>query len=470
MRLTMIGGGYVGLTASACFAELGHSVTCVDLDKRKLETLRQGRLPIFEPGLHELISRNIELGQLDFSDSYDGIDRADAVFITVGTPSHSNGNINHGFVENAARQLARQLKPGAVVVIKSTVDIGTCRRVQKIIAKTRARLDFSVGSNPEFLREGTAVEDFFRPDRIIVGADDPRAAACLRNLYEPLTVRGVPLVETSTVNAELVKFASNAFLALKIGFINDVANLCEQLGAEVETVAHALGLDSRIGARFLAPGPGFGGSCFPKDTRAFAAIGRKNAAPQALVETLIQRNEHRKVMLAERVFSEIEHHGPGTCVAVLGLAFKANTDDVREAPALTIIPILQSAGIRIRAHDPKAIGSARSCLPGVRFFDTPYSAVHGADLALVLTEWEDYRGLDLKRVAQLMRGATLMDYRNLFSPPDVARAGLKYVCLGRAPIHGSVNGFRPKKSGAIPALDRLSPIGPADETVQPPTT
>jgi UDPglucose 6-dehydrogenase len=432
MKLTIIGAGYVGLTSGTCLAELGHDVTCVDMDEARVERLRAGEVPIYEPGLGELMAGNSAAGRLLFSaETAEAVAQADAVFIAVGTPSLADGDIDLSFVQEAARSIARQIKPNCVVVVKSTVVVGTCRALREIIAEERGALDFSIASNPEFLREGSAVRDFLEPERVVFGADDPRACAVLEQIYQPLADKGVPMVRTTNANAELIKYSANAFLALKIGFINDVANLCEQVGGDVAAVAGGIGLDSRIGAAFLSAGPGFGGSCFPKDTKAFAATGRKHGAPQALIETLIAANEARSQMLAERVVAELGVKANGASVAVLGLAFKANTDDVRESPSLAIIPWLQRAGCRIRAHDPKAMNEAAKHLSGVSFCDDAYEAAAGADAVVVLTEWDEYRKLDLPKLVGAMRGSLLVDYRNLWLPSDMADLDVSYLSVGR---------------------------------------
>jgi UDPglucose 6-dehydrogenase len=433
MQLAMIGAGYVGLTTSACLAELGHSITCFDADEDRVASIARGGIPFYEPGLDELVGRQMEAGRLRCSSAIEAeIGAADAVFIAVGTPSAANGDTDLSYIEGAARRIARSVSPGAVIVIKSTVPPGTSRLVREIIAQERGALDFTIASNPEFLREGCAIRDFLEPDRIVIGTDDPHAAALLQRVYAPLTESGIALVCTSTSNAELIKYSANAFLALKIGFINEIANLCENVGGDIDHVARGIGLDKRIGPSFLATGPGFGGSCFPKDTRALAAMGRRHGAPQALVETLIRRNEERKVALAERVLAEARTYGRKATVAILGLAFKANTDDVREAASLAIIPILQRAGLRIRAHDPQANKSAALHFKGVEFSDTPYAAIEGADVAVVLTEWDCFQALDLRKVAALMSGASLMDFRGIFRPEAVTAHNLRYIGLGRS--------------------------------------
>jgi UDPglucose 6-dehydrogenase len=433
MNVVMIGAGYVGLTTGVCFASMGYNVCCVDIDEDRIRELEAGSIPIYEPGLDELIAESRAKRQLRFSsDIGSAVADADFVFIAVGTPSKADGDINLSYVEEAARGIARHLRDTATVVVKSTVVAGTAKAVADIIAAERRGRRISVASNPEFLREGSAIEDFMNADRIVVGADDTRAGNALETLYRPLIDRGIPFIGTSTINAELIKYAANAFLALKIGFINDVANLCENAGADVTAVAKGVGLDRRIGEAFLQPGPGFGGSCFPKDTRAFAATGRRYQASQALIERLIERNAERKVALADRILAALDCRGRDLKVAVLGLAFKANTDDIRESAALAIVPALQSHGITVAAHDPKAQAPARRVLgEEVLWHDDIYAAVKGADAVVVLTEWDEYRGIDLARIARLMGGKHLFDFRNLFLPEVAAGQGLVHHSLGR---------------------------------------
>lgn len=432
MQVAVIGAGYVGLTTATCLAEIGHSIECVDIDATRVEALKQGKVPIHEPDLEHLMRRNLAAGRLRFSDDMIAATKeAEIVIIAVGTPKAAGGEADLSFVKSVARQLASCIRPKTVIAVKSTVGPGTARLIREVIAERRRDLDFWVTSNPEFLREGSAVEDFFMPDRIVIGADDPDAAARLAELYRPLLERGVPSVTTSTVNAELIKYAANAFLALKVGFINDVADLCERADGDIAAVAKGIGLDSRIGSRFLRPGPGFGGSCFPKDTEAFAAAGRRFGAPQPLIETLVARNQGRKRALATKVLTELKGKS-GARVAVLGVAFKADTDDVRESAALTIIPVLQDAGVKVVAHDPEATANAARLLTGVEWRDCPYEAARDADLVLILTEWNAYRVLDIARLSRVMRGATVFDCRNLMEPQEVAAHGLRYVSLGRA--------------------------------------
>lgn len=431
MKILVLGAGYVGLTTSACLAELGHEVTCCDIDDTRVASLNRAEVPIFEPGLSELIAAQMEAGRLRFSADAEAMagDVA-AVFVAVGTPSAPNGDIDLSYVEAAAIGIAPHLRKNAVVIIKSTVVAGTARRVKKLVDASRGTSDIAVASNPEFLREGSAINDFLCADRIVIGVDDASSEALLLDLYKPLTDTGIPLLATQTVNAELIKYAANALLALKIGFINDVADLCEALGGDVSAVADGIGRDHRIGGAFLAAGPGFGGSCFPKDTRAFASTGRKFGAPQPLIETLIDSNEARKAALADRIITATPARGR---VAVLGTSFKANTDDVREAAALTIVPRLIEAGLEVHAHDPQP-GAAKPLLPGVQWHDTAMEAAQGADVTVVLTEWDEYRALDLLRLAKTMRGRQLLDFRNILTGEAAARAGLHYHGIGRPSV------------------------------------
>jgi UDPglucose 6-dehydrogenase len=431
MHVAVIGAGYVGLTTSGCLAELGHEVTCVDIDCERIAFLRQGGIPIHEPGLDKLVHENSAAGRLRFSSKIaDAVAAAEIVLIAVGTPRTAGGEVDLSYVKAAARMLAPAIRPKTIVAIKSTVAVGTARLIREVIAEVRGALDFHVASNPEFLREGNAVHDFMSPDRIVIGADDKEAGARLADLYRPLTERNVPVVLTGTANAELIKYAANAFLALKIGFINDVADLCERVDGDISAVSHGIGLDSRIGPAFLTPGPGYGGSCFPTDTEAFANIGRRHSAPQPLIETLIARNEARKRNLAARILAELTVAPSQATVTLLGLAFKADTDDMRESAALTIAPMLRAAGVSVRAYDPMA----RVEIEGVTHHDCAYEASHGADVVVILTEWDEFRKLDLPKLARAMRGATLFDCRNLLDPKTVSAHGLRYVSLGRAAV------------------------------------
>jgi UDPglucose 6-dehydrogenase len=440
MKIVVLGAGYVGLTTSACLADLGHDVTCCDIDGDRIAALERAEVPIYEPGLSELISKQIALGRLQFTThATKAAGGAEAVFLAVGTPSDASGDIDLSYVEAAAKTIAPYMQSRAVLVIKSTVVAGTARRIQALVDASRERRDIAVASNPEFLREGSALKDFMQADRIVIGADEPGSEAVLREIYAPLLMRGVPLVATQTVNAELIKYAANALLALRIGFINDVANLCEKLGGDVAAVADGIGRDQRIGPAFLSAGPGFGGSCFPKDTRAFASTGRRHGAPQPLIEALIEQNELRKQMLAERIIDSAPRSGR---VAILGTSFKANTDDVREAAALTIVPMLVEAGLDIHLHDPQP-NSAKRLLSGVQWHESALGAAKGADVAVVLTEWDEYRTLDLAKLCDAMEGRALLDFRNIIDRERAAAAGLSYQGLGRSalPLQPAKRGY-----------------------------
>lgn len=444
MDIAIVGTGYVGLTTGACLAALGHTVRCVDIDAQKVASLKRGVLPIFEAGLRELVVSSQDAGKLHFTtDLPDAVRHAEIVFISVGTPPNPRGDVDLSFVERAADDVAPNLADNAVLVLKSTVPAGTARHIKRRLS-LRGTTN-PVASNPEFLREGSAVDDFLNPDRIVIGADEIAATSVLQRLYAPFRNRGIPVVTTSTVDAELTKYAANAFLALKIGFINEVADLCERAGGDVSAVAACIGHDKRIGGSFLSAGPGFGGSCFPKDTRAFIATGKRFGAKQTLVESLVRSNRLRKKRLAERILDELGRSSHRT-VAVLGTSFKAGTDDMREAAALTILPVLLKNGVTVKAHDPQSRRTGEELLPGVLWQEDPYAAITDADATVILTEWQDYRSLDVPRIASLMRGDILIDYRNILNASDVTAAGLRYACLGR-PI------CRPRPTGAVTAGD-----------------
>jgi UDPglucose 6-dehydrogenase len=452
MNIAMIGAGYVGLTSGACLAQFGHSVTCIDVDAQRIEQLRTGWLPIYEPGLAELIGTLTTAGGLHFSASPDTpVSEADMVFLAVGTPSLPDGDTDLQYILKAVDRVAPLMRPDAVLVIKSTVPAGTAATVRQRASGARGGNGISVASNPEFLREGSALADFMSPDRIVIGVNDSRAETMLRRLYEPLTAEA-PLQVTSTTNAELIKYAANAFLALKIGFINDIADLCEAADGDVRDVAEGIGLDKRIGRAFLKAGPGFGGSCFPKDTRSLAATGRQFGAPQPLVEQLIDRNERRKQDLAGRVMKELGS-SQGRVVAVLGTAFKAETDDVRESAALTVLQALSDAGMDLRVHDPKARLTTLALLPNLQWFDCPYAAASGADAVVVMTEWSEYRMLDLHRLAAEMAGDIVIDYRNLLDDRAVDESGLRLVALGRRPFRRPT---RSKSTGGAAVMAELA--------------
>lgn len=436
MHIAVIGTGYVGLVSGVCFSEFGFDVTCVDNDPAKIRQLKEGIVPIFEPGLDDMLARNAT--RLTFTtDLESALSNADAVFIAVGTPSRrGDGEADLTYVEAAARQVARAMRPGTLVVVKSTVVVGTTRRVKQIIAEEVPGKDFSIASNPEFLREGSAIEDFMRPDRVVVGVDDERGEQILRRLYRPLNLRETPIVVTSLENAEITKYAANAFLAMKVTFINEVADLCEKAGGDVQDIAKAIGIDNRIGSKFLHPGPGYGGSCFPKDTRAMAAIAARLGSPIRLVETTVKVNDERMEKLADKVTAAAEDSLAGKTVAVLGIAFKPNTDDIREAASLVLIPALQKAGATIRAHDPEAMKAASEVLDDVTWCDDAYDACQGADIVVILTEWNEYRALDLDRIGAAMHGRTIVDFRNIYRLDEMEAFPLKYVSIGRPTVDG----------------------------------
>ena len=434
MRVAMIGSGYVGLVSGACFADFGHEVTCVDKDPRKIAALRDGAMPIFEPGLPELVATNARARRLSFAtDLTEAVREADAVFIAVGTPSRrGDGHADLSFVHQAAREIAAALAGYTVVVTKSTVPVGTGDEVERIIRETRTNAEFAVVSNPEFLREGAAIADFKRPDRIVIGTEDERARGVMTELYRPLYLNQAPIVFTGRRTAELTKYAANAFLATKITFINEIADLCEQVGANVQEVARGIGLDNRIGAKFLHAGPGYGGSCFPKDTLALIKTAQDHGAPIRIVETVVAVNDQRKRAMARKVVGACGGQVRGKTVAVLGLAFKPNTDDMREAPSLTIIAALQDAGARVRAYDPEGMEQARAVLDDVEYADDPYACAEGADALVIVTEWDAFRALDLDRIKRLMREPVLVDLRNIYRPDEMYRRGFTYLSVGRS--------------------------------------
>lgn len=434
MRIAMIGSGYVGLVSGACLSEFGHEVVCIDKDQAKIADLNKGRVPIFEPGLDEVVATNARAGRLSFTtDLAPAVAQADAVFIAVGTPSRrGDGHADLSFVFGAAEEIGRALGHYTVIVTKSTVPVGTGKKVQDIIRKIRPDAEFDVASNPEFLREGSAIEDFRRPDRIVVGAETERARNVIKEVYRPLYLNETPIVFTSRETSELIKYAANAFLATKITFINEMADLCEKVGADVQEVARGIGLDGRIGGKFLHAGPGFGGSCFPKDTLALLKTSQDANAPVRIVETVVAVNENRKGRMAEKI---IEAFGDvkGKTIAVLGLTFKPNTDDMRDAPSLVIVPKLQAAGARIRAYDPEGADEARKVLD-VETCKDAYEALSGADGVVILTEWNEFRALDLDRVKSLLKRPLMVDLRNIYRPAQMAEAGFTYVSVGRATV------------------------------------
>ena len=433
MRIAMIGTGYVGLVSGACFADFGHHVTCVDKDPAKIEALEAGIMPIWEPGLEALVKANAARGRLGFTtDLAAGIAGAEAVFIAVGTPSRrGDGHADLSFVYAAVRELAKALQGPVVVVTKSTVPVGTGDEIARILAEEGAPAGTSVASNPEFLREGAAIRDFKIPDRIVVGADDERARDVLKEIYRPLFLNQAPILFTSRRTAELTKYAANAFLAMKISFINEIADLCEAVGADVQEVARGIGLDNRIGGKFLHAGPGYGGSCFPKDTLALLQTAREAGVEQRIISTVVAVNDDRKAAMSERVRAAVGGDLAGMRIGVLGLTFKPNTDDMRDAPSIPLIQGLIRGGASVVAFDPVGRAAAEPLLPGVEFASEAYAVADGADALVVVTEWDEFRGIDLDEMARRMRGTALVDMRNVYDPAEASRAGLTYLGVGR---------------------------------------
>ena len=432
MRIAMIGTGYVGLVSGACFADFGHHVTCIDKDPAKIAMIHDGKMPIWEPGLDALVKANVDHGRLDFTtDLAAGIVDADAVFIAVGTPSRrGDGHADLTFVFDAVRTLAKALTKPVVVVTKSTVPVGTGDKIAQILAEEGAPAGTSVASNPEFLREGAAIRDFKLPDRIVVGADDEHAREVLKEIYRPLFLNQSPIVFTSRRTAELTKYAANAFLAMKISFINEIADLCEAVGADVQEVARGIGLDNRIGAKFLHAGPGYGGSCFPKDTLALLRTAEEAGVEQRIISTVVKVNDDRKAAMADRVRAAVGGDLAGKKIGVLGLTFKPNTDDMRDAPSLALIAGLLDGGAEVVAFDPVGREQAEPMLPKIAFADDAYAVADGADAVVVVTEWDEFRAIDLAAIARRMRGDALIDLRNIFDGAEVVRAGLRYRGIG----------------------------------------
>src|SRR5687768_6273739 len=435
MRIAMIGTGYVGLVSGACFSDFGHDVRCVDKDEAKIAALERGVMPIFEPGLDQLVERNVRGGRLTFTTELgSAVADADAIFIAVGTPSRrGDGHADLSYVYGAAGEIARALVGPAVIVTKSTVPVGTGDEVERIIREAAPGIASWVVSNPEFLREGAAIEDFKRPDRIVIGTDSEEAAEIMREVYRPLYLNKAPLVVTSRRTAELIKYAANAFLATKITFINEMADLCEAVGADVQDVSRGIGLDNRIGPKFLHAGPGYGGSCFPKDTLALLKTAEDHDAPLRIVESVVKVNEARKRAMGRKVIQALGGDARGRTVAMLGLTFKPNTDDMRDAPSLSIVQALQDAGAAVRGYDPEGTEQARPVMPGVEFFDSPYRAAAGADAVVLVTEWDVLRALDLKRLARDMAQPVFVDLRSVYPPDEVEEAGLRWFGIGRPP-------------------------------------
>lgn len=431
MRIAMIGSGYVGLVSGACFAQFGHDVVCIDKDPAKIDRLKKGGIPIYEPGLDRLVADNVKAGRLAFTTEL-AVGDADAVFIAVGTPTRrGDGHADLTYVYAAAAELANALRGYTVVVTKSTVPVGTGREVARIIRETQPSAEFDVASNPEFLREGAAIEDFMKPDRVVIGVESERAREVMSGIYRPLNLIQTPMVFTNIETAEVTKYAGNAFLATKITFINEIADLCEKVGADVHDVARGIGLDGRIGRKFLHPGPGFGGSCFPKDTLALAYTAREANAPQTIVEQVIEVNTARKKRMARKVIDFCGGSVAGLTVGVLGLTFKPNTDDMRDAPSLDIVPALQAAGARIVAFDPEGMNEAAKLFKNITFAKTAYEAAFEADALVVITEWHEFRGLDPRRIKQVMRQPRIVDLRNIFDPEEMRGLGFTYEGVGR---------------------------------------
>ena len=434
MKVAVIGTGYVGLVSGACFADFGHTVTCVDKDASKIDRLHQGIMPIYEPGLDTLVASNVDEGRLFFTtEAKDAIAEADAVFIAVGTPSRrGDGHADLSFVYAVAEEIADLMDGFTVVVTKSTVPVGTGDEVEEIIRKKCPNGDFAVVSNPEFLREGAAIKDFKIPDRVVVGTDDERAKDLMRELYRPLFLNETPILFTNRRTSELIKYAANAFLAVKITFINEMADLCEKVGANVQEVSRGIGLDGRIGSKFLNAGPGYGGSCFPKDTLALTKTANDYDSPVRIVDTVVEVNAARKKAMADKVIQAMGGDVSGKTIGVLGLAFKQNTDDMRDAPSLDILPILTAAGAKVKAFDPEAMDEAKHLLEDIEYAGNAYEAAEQADALVIITEWDQFRALDLKRVKDAMTGNVLVDLRNIYTPADAGKYGFAYTSIGRA--------------------------------------
>ena len=433
MQIAMIGAGYVGLVTGACFSEFGANVTCVDKDVNKISILKEGKIPIFEPGLEALVQSNVQSNRLTFTtDLKTAVEKADAVFIAVGTPSRrGDGHADLSFVFSAAEEIAHAMSNYTLIVTKSTVPVGTGRQVAEKIRRICPEADFDVCSNPEFLREGAAINDFMRPDRVVIGADTDRARKMMREIYRPLFLRETPIVFTDLETSELTKYAANSFLATKITFINEIADLCEKLGADVHDVAKGIGLDGRIGSKFLHPGPGYGGSCFPKDTLALVQTATKADSPLRIVEAVVEVNDKRKKSMAKKIINACSGNVTDKTLAILGVTFKPNTDDMRDAPSLDIIPTLQAEGANINAYDPEGMHEAKSVLKDVSWCNDAYEAMAGADAVAILTEWNEFRGLDLPRIKSLLRHPIVIDLRNIYNPEEMRDAGFIYSCVGR---------------------------------------
>jgi UDPglucose 6-dehydrogenase len=436
MKFVMVGTGYVGLVSGTCFAEFGVDVTCVDKDDSKIERLKKGEVPIYEPGLEDLLARQITAKRIRFTNNLkDAIKDADAIFIAVGTPTRrSDGHADLTYVYQAAKEIGEALDHYAVIVTKSTVPVGTAIEVERIIREANPNAEFDVASNPEFLREGAAITDFMRPDRVVIGTSSERAQKVMRELYRPLYLHETPIVFTERQTAEIIKYAANAFLATKITFINEIADLCEKANANVQDVAKAIGLDGRIGSKFLHAGPGYGGSCFPKDTIALVQTGELMGAPQRIVDTVVQVNDARRKDMAHRVIAACGGSVKGKRIGILGVSFKPNTDDMRDSPSLSVVPILQEAGATVAAYDPAAMDHAKTMLNNVEWKEGPYEVAEKADALVILTEWNEFRALDMERLKDIMNASLLLDFRNIYKTADMKDTGFHYISIGRPEV------------------------------------
>jgi UDPglucose 6-dehydrogenase len=436
MKITIIGTGYVGLVSGACFSEFGHEVICIDKDNRKITELQSGKIPIYEPGLENLVTKNVREHRLRFdTDANMAVPWAETIFFAVGTPSNRRGNgyADLSFIYEAARETASLLTGHTLIVNKSTAPVGTARQIARIIRETNPDADFDIASNPEFLREGAAINDFMRPDRVVIGVENNRAADILRDIYKPLYLMETPIVQADIETAELIKYAANAFLAVKISYINEMAAICENLGADGIKLAKAIGLDGRIGAKFLHPGPGYGGSCFPKDTLALIRMAQEQGTGARIVEAAVEVNAAQKGRMIKKIRDSLGGTEAGKIIGVLGLTFKPETDDMRDAPSLTILPPLLEKGAQIRVHDPQGMHEARNYLPsGIEYMENPYQVCDNADVLVLMTEWNQYRALDLERIKSLMRTPVFVDLRNVYDPEDVKNIGFAYFGVGRS--------------------------------------
>ncbi len=434
MKIAIIGTGYVGLVSGTCFAEFGNAVICADKDNKKIAALKSGKIPIYEPGLEEMVKGNMAARRLSFTtDIKEAVSGSEAVFIAVGTPTsrRGDGHADLSYVYAASKEIAPFIKNYTVVVDKSTVPVGTARQVKRIISEENPKAEFDVASNPEFLREGAALNDFMRPDRVVIGVENERAAGVLKNIYKPLYLIETPIVITNFQTAELIKYASNAFLAAKISFINEMANLCEATGADVTALAKGMGLDKRIGSKFLHPGPGYGGSCFPKDTLALMRIAQEHGSPSRIMETVVEVNSAQKARMARKIRKALGGNEAGKIIAVLGLTFKPETDDMREAPSVSILPALIEKGAKVRAHDPHGMEAAKEMIPEIDYAGDPYEACEGADCVVLMTEWNEYRALDLDKLKKLMKGNVFIDLRNVYEPETLKEKEFQYFGVGR---------------------------------------